>query len=206
MANKNAEPKSDTPPEPPLYEVLENAAKTGDVELLWERLTTKPWTLQNMPEMFELLRRALEVRAKSDPRAFSEYCLSRAVALTAYLAHRAEFYTLFAIKGHDKSTKGRPEHASDHVTKELIPSLFSLHEHLAEMLQMQASTARQWALCESRQIANAANQQEAQQCTEKTEVEAEGENSEEIEEPPRRRTNGNGHTTHELRAFLHAAR
>lgn len=139
-------------PRPWTDQAREAMAASGDVDGLWQLLTTRPRDLLDSEQTFRQLLQAAGVRARQDPAAYSAEVFARLVALTSYLVLRTHYLAGRAIAGHDLQ---RSRHADGDVPSEfaevILPRLFELHSHLATLLQAQASTARLWQLARPRQ-------------------------------------------------------
>lgn len=92
--------------QPTIAETRERMAEAGDVEGLWQVLTTTSWTLLNGEETFGQLLRAIEVQSARDPAKFAEALFTRMVGFTGYLLYRSHYYISTAIANADQDHRG----------------------------------------------------------------------------------------------------
>jgi hypothetical protein len=131
-------------------------AENGDVQGIWQILSTTPWDLLDLEEMFRLLLRALEVAGKDDPVAHSELLFQRMLTFSAGLVFRSHYYIGRILAGHDRSTTGRAAiFLPRDLTQEHLSQVLQLQEHLAQLIESQARTARLWELARRRSEAPA---------------------------------------------------
>jgi hypothetical protein len=138
---------------PTIAETREEWARTGNVDALWGLLTSSGPAMLNMEATFKLLARAIEVRAREDPAGFSAEVFTRLVALTTYLTLRTHMHAGRLIAVYDRADRGVAELPRE-LTDLVLPRLVQLQEHLAELMAVQATTARSWALTRQKEIEN----------------------------------------------------
>ena len=129
--------------------------EAGDVERLLGLLRSQPLGYYDVPHLLRLVMRACQVRARSDPRGFSEALFSEMAAFDGYLLLRTQLRLAGRVTSHGEGS-GQPgiaELPSD-VTERLLPALSELQRGLGEVLATQAATARMWALTDARRAAN----------------------------------------------------
>jgi hypothetical protein len=120
--------------------------------------TGKPWPIYDSLQVesvqdiciawdkeFGRLRRALQMRARDMPDQFSAEILARIMSGATYLWLRLNFQ----LDHRMQETKGA--HLSDGLVNALMPRLLKLGGYIAEMSQIQAATARQWAITQAKQ-------------------------------------------------------
>ncbi|MEO6808905.1 MAG: hypothetical protein ABI353_07315 [Isosphaeraceae bacterium] len=156
MANKTRlTPEADEAREPTICEKRELAARSGDIDSLWNELTTRHYSLIDQEELFGHLLRALEVRSRRDPEAFAGDTFARMIGFVSYLTLRSTFYVNARIARYGRATQGNgPAAFPPDVAEKLIPRLIDLQGHLAELIQGQATTARQWELIHAKRAEN----------------------------------------------------
>jgi hypothetical protein len=136
-----------------VYEEQCQMAAVGDVEGLWHILRTVNWSMSDHGELFRLLLRAIEVAAARDPAAFAAETLARLVGLGTYLALRAQYAVLHALNRADQVHGTAPAGLPAELER-LLPKVYEVQGHLAEMLVAQASAARLWELTLAKRTAN----------------------------------------------------
>jgi hypothetical protein len=109
----------------------------------------------DVPEMLRLLMRACQVRARSDPRGFSESLFAEMAAFTGHLLLRTQLQLAgrIAACGQGMGQPGIVDLLPD-LTERLLPALAEMQRGLGEVLATQAATARMWALADARRAAN----------------------------------------------------
>jgi hypothetical protein len=130
-------------------------AAVGDVEGLWRRLRTTSWSISDHAELFRLLLRAIEVASARDPATFAVDVLARLVGLGTYLALRAQYAVLHALNRADQPRGVAPSGLPAELER-LLPRVYEIQGHLAELLVAQASAARLWELTLAKRAANEA--------------------------------------------------
>ena len=144
---ESPEPRDPTP--------REQAARSGDVETLWNELTTRHYSMVDQEEIFGHLLRAIEVRSLQDPEAFAGETFARMIAFVSYMTMRSAFYVTHRITRHGRATRDNgPADFPPEVAERLIPRLMDLQGHLTELLASQASVARQWELIHGKRTEN----------------------------------------------------
>ena len=125
------------------------------MEQLLGLLRSRPLGFYNVPEMLRLLMRACQVRARSDPRGFSEFLLAEMAAFTGHLLLRTQLQLAgrIAACGQGMGRPGIVDLLPD-MTERLLPALSEMQRGLGEVLATQAATARMWALADARRAAN----------------------------------------------------
>jgi hypothetical protein len=138
---------------PTVVEVREGLARSGDVAELLRLLTTTSPALLDLEATFKLLLVAIEVASRRDPGRFASDVFSHIVGFTGYLLLRTHMRAGALISIYDRSGRGVAELPRE-LTEHLLPQLLRLQEHLAEMMALQATTARSWALTRQKEIEN----------------------------------------------------
>ena len=133
----------------------EKAARSGDIDALWDELVTKKWTMVDQEEIFGHLLRAIEVRSREDPEAFAGDMFARMTGLIGYLTLRSHFYLGHRVGQHGRATRdwGPADFPKD-VVESLLPRTLAFQGHLSELMQAQASVARQWELVHGKRAEN----------------------------------------------------
>lgn len=129
----------------------ETMAADGDVDGIWSELTRPTSGAPDPERLFPLLLRAIEVRSRRHPEEFSGEILAKIVSLTSYLALRSHYLLAARVEQYDRSPQGRgrvelPPAFADRV----IPQLMALQSSLCEIMHVQASVARAWALARAK--------------------------------------------------------
>lgn len=151
-SKKRPGPKSPEAREPTPREL---ASRSGDVDTLWNELTTRHFSMVDQEEIFGHLLRAIEVRCRQDPEAFAAENFSRMIGFVSYLTLRATFYASHRIARHGRATRDNgPADFPPEVAEKLIPRLMDLQGHLSELMQAQAASARSWELILAKRIEN----------------------------------------------------
>lgn len=137
-----------------IREHREKASRTGDVDAIWDELTTRHHSMVDQEELFGLLLRALDVRGR-DPEAFAAENFTRMIGFVSYLTLRGHYYINFRIARNGRASRDHgPSDFPPDVAEKLIPRLMDLQGHLTELLAAQASVARQWELVRSKRAEN----------------------------------------------------
>ena len=136
-----------------IAETREEMAQSGDVDGLWRLLTTSLPIMLDLELTFKLLARALEVRSRQDPAGFASEVFSRLVSFTSYLLLRSHMHASRLLGQYDRSGRGIAELPRE-LADVVLPRILQLQDHLAEMLALQATTARSWALTRQKEIEN----------------------------------------------------
>jgi hypothetical protein len=137
------------------YEEQCQMAAAGDVAGLWHILRTSKWSMSDHGELFRLLLQAIEVASSRDPATFAADVLARLVGLGTYLALRAQYAVLHAVDRADQPRGVAPAGLPAELER-LLPRLYEIQGHLAELLVAQASAARLWELTLAKRTANEA--------------------------------------------------
>lgn len=156
MASKTRPtPETDEAREPTIRELREQAARLGDVDALWNELTTRNWSMIDVEDVFGHLLRAIEVRSRRDPEAYAGETFSRMIGFVSGLLFRSHYYLNFRIARNGRATRDNgPSDFPPEVAEKLIPRLMDLQGHLSELLAAQASVARQWELIHAKRAEN----------------------------------------------------
>src|SRR5262249_18696649 len=126
-------------------------AENGDVEGIWDILSTTSWQMLDLEEMFRLLLRALEVSGARDPAAHAEQLFQRMLTFSGCLVLRSHYYIGRILSGHDRSAMGRPAiFRPAALTGEPLPQVLELQGHRAQLLECQGRPARLWQLAQRR--------------------------------------------------------
>lgn len=146
--------EEDNPRRPSVAEERRALAEAGDVDAIWAILSNTNWTMLNLEDMFGLLLRALEVSGRNDPVGHSERLFQRMLAFVACLTMRSQYYIGRVLKGHDQCSKGgRAAIFLPHdLTQEHLGQILDLQNHLADLLESQARSARLWGLARRRAV------------------------------------------------------
>jgi len=140
---------------PSIRELRKIAGQTGDVDALWNELTTRHFSMVDQEEIFGHLLRAIEVRSREGPEAFAGDTFARMIGFISYLTLRAAFYLNHRVSRHGRATCDHgPADFPPEVADKLIPRLMDLQGHLSELMQAQAVTARSWQLILAKRIEN----------------------------------------------------
>ncbi|MCA1684974.1 MAG: hypothetical protein LC745_03115 [Planctomycetia bacterium] len=130
----------------------EKWAGAGDVDAIWAQLT-RPGA--DTAELFPLLLKALEARARRHPEQFSGEILARIVSMTTFLALRSHYLLAARIEQFDSSPQGRGRvELPPAFAEKVIPQVLALHGSLAETLHAQATVARVWELTRAKKLEN----------------------------------------------------
>jgi hypothetical protein len=143
-------------PQPPtIRETRLALAEAGKYEELVKILKVTDWSILNVDEIWGLVLRAMEVRAKQDPERFAADIYAEMVSLSSYMVMRAQFFLSRRIL-HQGQTMRAGDHAGidPHIYQDHIPKLVELQEHVDELFQGQAATARAWQLARRGKIKN----------------------------------------------------
>ena len=138
---------------PTIAETREDWARTGNIDALWELLLSSGPAMLDMEATFKLLARAIEVRSRQDPAGFASDVFGRMLSLTTYLTLRTHLHAGRLIAVYDRSDRPVAELPRE-LTELVLPRLLQLQQHLTEMLAVQATTARSWALTRQKEIEN----------------------------------------------------
>src|SRR5262249_11926055 len=134
-----------------IAETREEMAQSGDVDGLWLLLTTSLPIMLDMEATFKLLARAIEVRSRQHPAGFASEVFSRLVSFTSYLLLRSHMYASRLLGQSDRSGRGVAELPRE-LADVVLPRILQLQDHLGELLALQATTARSWALTKQKEI------------------------------------------------------
>lgn len=140
---------------PSIRELRIQAAERGDVGYFLDAIRTRPWCTFSIGEMLRHLMRAAEVRARSDPAAYSRDLFALMVGLNSFLLMRTQILVAERVVGRGplSSTPSLSDFTVD-VVERLLPRLMQMQAGMAEILAAQAATARMWALADARRVAN----------------------------------------------------
>jgi len=102
------------------------------------------------------LRAMVRDRAQLDATAFADDVLQHGLELVGYLAIRTQILLERAMLQHDRNLLSGYLHSPlpETVTERLLPRLTQMQRHLAEMLEMQASTLRKRELAAAKRREN----------------------------------------------------
>jgi len=102
------------------------------------------------------LRALVRDRASQDATAFADDVLQHGLELVGYLAIRTQILMERAMLQHDRNLLSGYLHSPlpETVTERLLPRLTQMQRHLAEMLEMQASTLRKRELAAAKRREN----------------------------------------------------
>jgi hypothetical protein len=137
----------------------ERLAKKGEAWPLYDALLAEPekrgtslfasspfWGVK-WEEEYALLRSALQRRAHDRPEQFAGEILARIMSSATYLWARTSFQVERCIEEFDTGKHCKSgSYLSPGVVNEPMPRLLRLGGYIGEMAQIQAATARQWAL------------------------------------------------------------
>ncbi len=153
MASKVRQSPESTEPREPTPR--EQAARSGDIDTLWNELTTRHYSMVDQEEIFGFLLRAIEVRCRQDPEAFAGDTFARMIGFVSYLTLRSSLNVNFRIARHGRATRDNgPADIPAEVADRLIPRHMDLQGHLSKLMQAQASIARQWELARAKRAEN----------------------------------------------------
>jgi len=137
--------KGEGSPESP-YEARERMAREGDVSGLLDQMARTPKGLLDPRDLYEQVRRALDVSSRRDPDAFAQEVFRSMASFSAYTILRAQGACAEELAREDDRTRMHGMPLKVEVLEELLPSLHRLQTHLTTLLQNWASTARLWEL------------------------------------------------------------
>jgi hypothetical protein len=152
-------PVSSGPKPPTAQETRLALAEAGKYEELVKILEVTSWSILDVEEIWNLVHRAMEIRAKRDPERFSADIYSEMVSFSGCLLKRSQFFLSRRL-----AQQGQAMRAGDHagIDREIydhhVPKLVELHDHVDELLQGQAATARAWQLARRGRIENDNNE------------------------------------------------
>jgi len=139
MARMPDEP--DKPRGTSIAEQREAMARRGDVAGL-VGIWTNPYASINFGEIANLVRRAVEQRAGSDPTRLADDLFTEMLSLAGYLLLRGTVYARRLIAQEDSNAQCRSNWHMSGDLEALLPKLFELQKHVAELGQLRASTIR----------------------------------------------------------------
>ena len=108
---------------------------------------------------FPALLATLEKRAREAPDLFSAEVLAQIMATASYLFLRTKLRLEYDINSSD--VRGRYHNGpylAEGVTNVLIPRLLEIGQHCAEIVHIQAATARQWSLARAKELQSGSQQ------------------------------------------------
>jgi len=136
-----------------IAEQRQQLADAGDVEGIWQIISTANPIMVDWEELFQLLLRAMIIRSRTEPERFSAEMLSRMFALTSFLTLRTHHHIARLIARYDRSDCG----GSADLPREfdtILPRLIELQRHLGEIAHHQAGVCRLWELARGRRMEN----------------------------------------------------
>jgi hypothetical protein len=127
----------------------ERLSQQGEAWSLYDSLSTETGkgTSIRWHEEFARLSSALQTSARDMPERFAAEIFSEIMSSATYLWARTSFHLERCIQEFDEHHQCRSgSQLSQGVVHELMPRLLKLGAYIGEMAQIQAATARQWAL------------------------------------------------------------
>jgi hypothetical protein len=134
---------------------LQNAHQAGDLWGFVDALIDSGGDVYPADPLRQL-RAMVRDRASQDATAFADEVLNHGLELVAYLAIRTQILIERAMLQHDRNLRAGYLHSPlpETVTAGLLPRLTQIQRHLAEMLEMQASTQRKRELAAAKRREN----------------------------------------------------
>jgi len=134
---------------------LQNAYQAGDLWGFVDALIDSGGDVHPSDPLRQL-RAMVRDRASQDATAFADEVLNHGLELVAYLAIRTQILIERAMLQHDRNLRAGYLHSPlpETVTAGLLPRLTQMQRHLAEMLEMQASTQRKLELAAAKRREN----------------------------------------------------
>jgi len=134
---------------------LQNAYQAGDLWGFVDALVDSGGDV-HPADPLRRLRAMVRDRAQLDATAFADDVLQHGLELVGYLAIRTQILIERAMLQHDRNLRAGYLHSPlpETVTAGLLPRLTQMQRHLAEMLEMQASTQRKLELAAAKRREN----------------------------------------------------
>jgi hypothetical protein len=156
MASKSQPVPAPRGPQPPtIRETRLALAESGQYEELMTILKETNWSILDVDEIWGLILRAMEVRAGQDPERFAADIYAEMVSFSSNLVMRTHFFLSRRILHQGETVRaGDPAGIDPHTFEGHIPKLLELQQHVIELFQGQAATARAWQLARRGRIKN----------------------------------------------------
>jgi hypothetical protein len=156
MARKSQPVPVPSEPQPPtIRETRLTLAESGRYEELMTSLKETNWSILDVDEIWGLVLRAMEVRSKQDPERFATDIYAKMVSFSGCLLMRTHFFLSRRILHQGETVRaGDPAGIDPHTFEGHVPKLLELQQHVIELFQGQAATARAWQLARRGKIKN----------------------------------------------------
>jgi hypothetical protein len=128
----------------------------GDVSGLWALWTGSRVSEIDFQEVGDLVRQAIEVRVRQDPTRFAQDLFGEMVGLVGFLVLRSHFRVRLLTAAEDGEMAQHHRWVPSAELEQLVPKLMVLQKHLAELIQLDASTQRLVELARRRPANDAA--------------------------------------------------
>lgn len=123
----------------------------GDFAGLYEAILMSKWHETDLPTAFSQLLRAIDIRSRQAPAAFSDELFGVMISVAGYLVLRIQHALVSQIADDDSRIRDR---APTLRIEAMLPALLQVQAHACEIAQTRASTARQWELTRQRRLEN----------------------------------------------------
>jgi hypothetical protein len=124
----------------------------GDVSGLWALWTNSRVSDSNFEEVADLLRRAIEVRVRQDPTRFGQELFAEMIGLVGFLVLRSHLRVRWLTAEEDAEMVQFRRWKPSAELEQMLPKILALHKHLAELIQLDASTQRLVELAQRRRV------------------------------------------------------
>jgi hypothetical protein len=150
----NEPPWTFTSVTPPVLQRREQLVERGDFAAIYQEILHAPWDETQRLDAFSQVFRAIDVASRNDAGGCSAELLRLLVSTAGYLTLRAQYTLLRRIQAADGQSYSRPVETPRDVLETYLGQLMSMQNHLAELCQSQAATARQWQLTRQKELEN----------------------------------------------------
>src|SRR5262249_657064 len=106
----------------------------------------------NFEEVADLLRRAIEVRVRQDPTRFGQELFAEMIGVVGFLVLRSHFRVRRLTAEEDAAMAQFRRWEPSAEVDQLLPQVLALQKHLAELIQLEASTRRLVELAQRRRV------------------------------------------------------
>src|ERR1700736_2749332 len=110
--------------------------------------------LIDFQEVGDMVRQAVEVRVRTEPTRFAQELFSEMIGLIGLLVLRTHCRVRTLVADEDAQMARRGCWSASKELEDLTPKVAVLHKHLAELIQLEASTRRLEELARHRRLAN----------------------------------------------------
>lgn len=125
------------------------------IEALWQELRDSPHGLIDPKDILKRLNQAVEDACRSNPTKFSAFILAHMVEITTSLLIRSHLHVVNAMSDHDaRMDRNGPGVFPPEPYRETMSGVYELQRHLAEILQVQAHTARLNEIAREKKLKN----------------------------------------------------